>query len=215
LIAAVFVFAFAAAGKSWTRSTRKNKARIKNRLHLPSQPKLEKMLRKSNCSKTKFRFETSGGLSKEVHTRVRINNELGVRQFGRLNFDFNRRSRRSNSPGSHHAPQAAVLRTFLPSASPTIPIPPSSTPPLNQDVRVKSVRILGLQPGDVLEYRVITTTSHHPLAPISGSIIPSIALELCLTKVFEIDVPPSAKRIFKINPETPPHLPSSLDGFSW
>src|SRR6266581_1658681 len=29
----------------------------------------------------------------------------------------------------------------------------------------KSVRILGLEPGDTLEYRVITTVSHHPLAP--------------------------------------------------
>ena len=39
---------------------------------------------------TKYRFETNGDSRKEVHTRVRINNELGVRQFARLNFDFNR-----------------------------------------------------------------------------------------------------------------------------
>src|SRR3989440_13073703 len=37
--------------------------------------------------------------------------------------------------------------------------------PAYQDVRVKSVRILGLAPGDNLEYRVISTVSHHPLAP--------------------------------------------------
>ena len=30
---------------------------------------------------------------------------------------------------------------------------------------MKSVRILGLQEGDTVEYRVITTTTKHPLAP--------------------------------------------------
>ncbi len=39
---------------------------------------------------TKYRFEANGDSRKEVHTRVKINNELGVRQFARLNFDFNR-----------------------------------------------------------------------------------------------------------------------------
>src|SRR5690348_6313108 len=39
---------------------------------------------------TKVRFETNGDSRKEVHTLVKINNELGVRQFARLNFDFNR-----------------------------------------------------------------------------------------------------------------------------
>src|SRR5216683_2358026 len=75
---------------------------------------------------TRVRFEANGDSHKEVHTRVHINNELGVRQFARLAFDYN--------------------RAF-------------------QDVRVKSVRILGLAPADILEYRIVTSTSHHPLAP--------------------------------------------------
>src|SRR6059036_4006780 len=39
---------------------------------------------------TKVRFETDGDSHKEVHTLVKINSELGVRQFAQLNFDFNR-----------------------------------------------------------------------------------------------------------------------------
>src|SRR5262249_20196257 len=39
---------------------------------------------------TKIRFEANGDSRKEVHTRVHINSELGVRQFSHLNFNFNR-----------------------------------------------------------------------------------------------------------------------------
>ena len=39
---------------------------------------------------TKIRFESNGDSRKEVHTRVRINSELGARQFAHLNFNFNR-----------------------------------------------------------------------------------------------------------------------------
>ena len=38
---------------------------------------------------TKIRFEANGDSRKEVQTRVHINSELGVRQFSRLNFNFN------------------------------------------------------------------------------------------------------------------------------
>ena len=39
---------------------------------------------------TKYRFEANGDSRKEVHALVKINSELGVRQFARLNFDYNR-----------------------------------------------------------------------------------------------------------------------------
>src|SRR6267378_7185771 len=39
---------------------------------------------------TRYRFEANGDSRKEVHARVHINSELGVRQFARLNFDYNR-----------------------------------------------------------------------------------------------------------------------------
>ena len=54
---------------------------------------------------------------------------------------------------------------LLPSAIADAPNPAVEKYPAYQDVRVKSVRILGLQEGDTIEYRVITTTTKHPLAP--------------------------------------------------
>jgi uncharacterized protein DUF3857 len=114
---------------------------------------------------TKFRFEANGDSRKEVHARVRINSELGVRQFARLNFDYNRSFQSIDVPLVHITHPTGGTTDILPSAITDNPNPAVVNAPAYQDVRVKSVRILGLEPGDNLEYRVITTTTHHPLAP--------------------------------------------------
>ncbi len=114
---------------------------------------------------THYRFETNGDSRKEVHTRVHINNELGVQQFARLNFDYNRSFESIEIPLVHITHPSGGTADILPSAITDNPDPAVVNAPAYQDVRVKSVRILGLEPGDNLEYRVITTTTHHPLAP--------------------------------------------------
>jgi hypothetical protein len=114
---------------------------------------------------THVRFETSGDSRKEVHAHVRINDELGVRQFARLNFDFNRAFEQIEIPLVRITHPSGGTVDVLPSAITDMPNPAVVNAPAYQDVRVKSVRILGLEPGDTLEYRVITTTTHHPLAP--------------------------------------------------
>jgi len=114
---------------------------------------------------TKYRFETNGDSRKEVHARVRINNELGVRQFARLNFDFNRSFQAVEIPLVRITHASGGIADILPSAITDNPNPAVVDFPAYHDVRVKSVRILGLEPADLLEYRVITTTTHHPLAP--------------------------------------------------
>jgi hypothetical protein len=63
--------------------------------------------------------------------------------------------------------------------------------PAYQDVRVKSVRILGLAPGDTLEYRVITTTTHHPLAPEFWLSHDFAREGIVSQESFEIDLPAS------------------------
>jgi len=114
---------------------------------------------------THVRFETNGDSRKEVHTRVRINNELGVQHFARLNFNFNRAFESIEIPFVRVTHASGGTADILPSAITDNPDPAVVNFPAYQDVRVKSVRILGLEPGDLLEYRVITTVSHHPLAP--------------------------------------------------
>src|SRR6266436_6768311 len=114
---------------------------------------------------TRSRFEANGDSRKEVHARVHINNELGVRQFARLNFDYNRAFESVEIPLVHITHPSGGSADILPGAITDNPNPAVVNYPAYHDVRVKSVRILGLEPGDLLEYRVITTVSHHPLAP--------------------------------------------------
>jgi hypothetical protein len=114
---------------------------------------------------TRIRFEDDGASRKEVHARVKINNELGARQFARLNFDYNRAFESIDVPLVRITHASGGTADILPSAVTDQPNPAVVNAPAYQDVRVKAVRILGLEPGDLLEYRVITTTTHHPLAP--------------------------------------------------
>jgi hypothetical protein len=142
---------------------------------------------------TKYRFEANGDSRKEVHARVRINNELGVRQFARLNFDFNRSFQSVEIPLVRITHTSGGVADILPSAITDNPNPAVVDFPAYHDVRVKSVRILGLQPDDLLEYRVITTTTHHPLAPDFWLDHTFDRSGVVTEEHFEIDVPASRK----------------------
>jgi Domain of Unknown Function with PDB structure (DUF3857) len=114
---------------------------------------------------THIRFETDGSRRKEVHALVKINDELGVRQFARLNFGFQRSFEQIEIPLVRITHKGGGTADVLPGAITDNPDPAVVNFPAYQDVRVKSVRILGLEPGDSLEYRVITTVTHPPLTP--------------------------------------------------
>ncbi len=114
---------------------------------------------------TRVRFEINGDSSKEVHTVVRLNDAMGVREFARLTFDYNRSFQKVEIPLVRITHPNGGTSDVLPSAISDAPNPAVETYPAYQDVRVKSVRILGLQEGDTIEYRVVTTTAKSPLAP--------------------------------------------------
>jgi uncharacterized protein DUF3857 len=160
---------------------------------------------------TKVRFETNGDSRKEVHALVKIHSELGVRQFAQLNFDFNRSFESVEIPLVHVAHASGGTSDILPSAVTDHPNPAVVNAPAYQDVRVKSVRILGLQPGDALEYRVIRTVSHHPLAPDfwlehtfdRSGVVSQETYEVNLPASI-IDAAPDSRRIeMRTNPATP------------
>jgi len=140
---------------------------------------------------TKYRFETNGDSRKEVHARVHINSELGVRQFARLNFDYNRSFQSIDIPLVHITHPTGGTADILPSAITDNPNPAVVNAPAYQDVRVKSVRILGLEPGDNLEYRVITITAHHPLAPDFWLDHSFDRTGVVSHEIFELDLPAS------------------------
>ena len=66
-----------------------------------------------------------------------------------------------------------------------------------------SVRILGLEPGDDLEYRVMTTVSHHPLAPDFWLDHTFDRSGVVSQELFDIDVPASRKIQLHVAPESP------------
>jgi len=161
---------------------------------------------------TRYRFEANGDSRKEVHARVHINSELGVRQFARLNFDFNRSFETVEIPLVHITHPSGGTADILPSAITDNPNPAVINAPAYHNVRVKSVRILGLAPGDNLEYRVVTTVFHHPLAPDFWLDHSFDRTGIVSREIFELDLPASREIQIKVNPATPSTSNKSGEG---
>jgi hypothetical protein len=140
---------------------------------------------------TKIRFESNGDSRKEVHTRVRINSELGVRQFSHLNFNFNRAYEKIDIPLVHISHKSGGSADILPSGITDQPNPIVADAPAYQDVRVKSIRILGLEPADILEYRVITTSTQHRWSSIFWLDHSFDRTGVVSREVFSLDLPAS------------------------
>ena len=152
---------------------------------------------------TKYRFEANGDSRKEVHARVKINNELGVQQFARLKFDYNRSFQSVEIPLVRITHPNGGTADILPRAIADNPNPAVVDFPAYQDVREKSVRILGLTPGDSLEYRVVTTTTKPPLAPDFWLAHTFDRTGVVSEENFQLDLPSSAKVQVRISPATP------------
>ena len=161
---------------------------------------------------THYRFEADGSSRKEVHTIVKINSELGVRQFAHLNFDYNRAFESVEIPLVRVTHASGGTADVLPSAITDNPNPAVADAPAYQDVRVKSVRILGLEPSDTLEYRVITTVLHHPLAPDFWLRHSFDRSGVVSREVFEIDLPSARNATVHVNPATPGKRENSGEG---
>ncbi len=112
-----------------------------------------------------MRFEGNGDSRKDVHTIVKINDLAGARQFSRVGFEYDRAFQTVEIPLVKISHANGGTSEILPSAITDVVNPAVEKFPAYQDLRVKAVRILGLQDGDTLEYRVITTTTKPPLAP--------------------------------------------------
>ena len=140
---------------------------------------------------TSVRFEMNGNSRKEVHARVHINNELGARQFARLNFDYNRSFQEVEMPLVRITHASGGTADILPRAISDEPNPAVVNAHAYQDVRVKSVRVLGLTPGDSLEYQVIMTTTNPPLGPYFALDHSFDTSGVVAQEVFQADIPAS------------------------
>jgi Domain of Unknown Function with PDB structure (DUF3857) len=152
---------------------------------------------------THIRFEQNGDSRKEVHTVVKLNNIVGAREFARLAFDYNRAFQQLEIPVVRITHANGGTSELLPSAISDAPNPAVEKFPAYQDVRVKSMRILGLQEGDTVEYRVITATTRHPLAPNFWVEHSFDRAGQVLNEIYGLDLPAAREvRIF-ISPSTP------------
>jgi Domain of Unknown Function with PDB structure (DUF3857) len=150
---------------------------------------------------TAIRFEANGDSRKEVHTIVKIINILGAQQFARISFNYNRNFQSVEIPLVRVSHANGGTSEVLPSAVTDSPSAAAQPFPAYHDVRVKAVRILGLQEGDTVDYRVITTTTKSPLAPDfwlehtfdrSGQV---------LEEHYQLDLPASKKIDLRLNPK--------------
>lgn len=180
--------------KSQDQKAPEEKATAKPAAKLPAQIEL---------LETHVRFESNGDSRKEVHARVHINDELGARQFARLNFSYNRAFQSVEIPLAHITHANGGTADVLPSAITDNPDTAVINFPAYQDVRVKSIRILGLAPDDVFEYRVVTTTTHHPLAPDFWFEHTFDRSGVTSHESLELDLPGSRNPTLRINPATP------------
>lgn len=161
---------------------------------------------------THVRFEADGSSRRDVHTIIKIHTEEGVRQFARLNFDYNRAFEQIEIPLLRILHANGGSTEILPSAVSDQPNPAVVDAPAYHDVRRKSARVLGLQPGDTLEYRVVTTVSHHPLAPDFWLTHSLARGETVTHETFELDLPAARQVQIRINPETPAVREKSGEG---
>ena len=158
-----------------------------------ASPKAPELPAQIELLETRVHFEVNGDSHKEVHTRVHINNEGGARQFARLTFDYNRSFQQIAFPLVRITHSGGGTVDILPSAISDQPNPAVVNAPAYQDVRVKSIRILGLAPGDTLEYRTVTLSSTPPFAPrfyISHDVARD---SLVSEERFEVDLPAASK----------------------
>lgn len=177
----------------------------------PSSPKQEKPAEKIAPKlpaqiallETHVRFESNGDNRKEIHALVKINDEAGARQFARLNFGYNRAFQSIEIPLARITHANGGTLDVLASAITDNPDPAVVNFPAYQDIRVKSLRILGLEPDDTFEYRVVTATTHHPLAPDFWLEHSFERSGIVSHEIFELDLPSSRKVQIKVNPATP------------
>jgi Domain of Unknown Function with PDB structure (DUF3857) len=180
-------------------------------LHKPELPFQIELL------ETQVRFAKNGDSHKEVHTIVKIINILGAHQFSRISFDYNRAYQQVEIPLVRVRHANGGTSEVLPGAVSDAPNAAAQPFPTYHDVRVKAVRILGLQEGDTVEYRVITTTTKHPLAPDFWFQHTFDKTGIVLRESLTLHLPPARGHV-QVNPETPAervHEPDGGSSYHW
>ena len=110
------------------------------------------------------RLENDGTGQQETYSRIRVQNEIGIRAFGQLIFGYNAANDRPEIKFVRvHRRHESVISVGS-DAVQDLTSPITQIAPIYTDLRQKHITVPGLSPGDVLEY-AFSTQTFAPLAP--------------------------------------------------
>ncbi len=113
--------------------------------------------------RTVYRFENDGTGTKETTARIRVQTDAGVEMFGQLIFGYNSGNEAVQIPYVRVLKANGTVVTAPAGAIQDLTAPVAREAPVYTDYRQKHVTVPGLRPGEVLEYKVITSITT-PLA---------------------------------------------------
>ncbi len=114
--------------------------------------------------RTTLRFENDGTGRKETLTRIRVQSEAGVQQWGQIQFGYNSANERVEIGYVRVVKSDGSTITAGEDAVQDLSTPVEREAPVYTDYRQKHITVPGLRPGELLEYDIVTLI-HTPLAP--------------------------------------------------
>jgi tetratricopeptide (TPR) repeat protein len=156
--------------------------------------------------RAKYRFENDGTGRKEIFARIRVQSEAGVQQWGQLQFGYNSANERVEIPFVRVIRADGTVIKAGDDAVQDLSAPIEREAPVYTDYRQKHVTVPGLQPGEVLEYDIITVT-HTALAP--GQFWTEYEFDknnIVLDETVDVDVPAGRSLKLKSKPGLDPKI---------
>ena len=140
--------------------------------------------------KTLYRYEKDGRGVREMSTRVKIQSDAGVQQFGQLIFPYSSANEKIDFNFVRVRKSDGTVIDASASDVQDLSAPVAQEAPVYTDLRQKHVTVRGLRPGDVLEYDIVSTL-HTPLAAnqfwLSHDFLPKELI--VLDEQLEINIP--------------------------
>jgi tetratricopeptide (TPR) repeat protein len=113
---------------------------------------------------TKIRFENDGTSEHEQSTRIRVQTQAGVRDFGELHFPYNAANEKIEIVAVKVIKPNGAVTTAGSDSVQDLTAPVAREAPIYSDLHQKDIVVPGLSAGDILEYDV-RVKEFEPLAP--------------------------------------------------
>jgi len=168
--------------------------------------------------KFSYRFEADGTGQRELSSRVKIQTEAGVQNFGQLILPYSSSNETIEIGQVRVHKQDGSIVTALQSNIQELTAPVSRVAPVYSDLKAKHVTVPGLRPGDSLDYRIVWRVTT-PLAPnhfwLEYSFVKADAI--VLDERLEVSIPQTKAVKLKVEPGLDPIIKeeSGRRVYSW